>query len=102
MIQICTTLIFVSIQINTTALMNCSLRIVSFVERNDISRVAVLTEATELLIVLYKCPNNSIKPHLGLYMITFVNILKKCCSFVKNVEQLNNTNLGAPFHKLEK
>lgn len=82
--------------------MNCSLRIITFVEKKNISKVAVLTEATELLIVLYKCPNNSIKPHLGLYIITFVNILKKCCSFVKNLKYQFKNDLNAPFHKLEK
>lgn len=90
-------------QINTVALMNCSLRIIIFVEKKKISKVAVLTEATDLLIVLYKCPKHSIKPHLGLYIITFVNILKKCCSFVKSLEHHKTMNdLNAPFHKLEK
>lgn len=90
--------------------MNCSLRIITFVEKKNINtmNVQVLTEAAELLMILYKCPNNSVKSVLGLYVITLVNLLKVCCSFVltpisndsKGVEK--HESFYVPFHKLEK
>lgn len=87
--------------------MNYSLRIITFVERRScISDVKLLTETAELLIVLYKCPNNSIKPYLGLYVITFVNVLKKCWSFIQRLIDIDTVlvtkDLYLPFHKLDK
>jgi len=78
------------------------------VEQNEnINDVKLLTETAELLIVLYKCPNNSIKSLLGLYAITFVNFLKRCWSFTKALKTddvdlyMYKRDLFGPFHKLE-
>lgn len=85
--------------------MNCSLRIITLVERSPKLEVNLLIEAAELLIVLYKCPNNYIKSYLGLFLITFANLTKKCWSFVKNsinTKTKLQDNTFIPFHKLEK
>lgn len=87
-------------------LMSCSLRIITFVEKVCISNIAVLTDAAELLIVLYKFPN-LIKPVLGLYITSFVCLLKKSWSFVISLIKSDkiatyNNNYIAIFHKLEK
>lgn len=91
---------------NKIMLMNCALRMITFVEkRPNISNVILLSEAAELLIVLYKCPNNAIKQHLGLYLISFTNIFNKCWSFIKDsfeTEKKISGPLYFPFHKLEK
>lgn len=84
--------------------MNCSLRIITFVEKSP-SEVYLLIEATELLIVLYKCPNNYIKPYLGLYLTTFANLSKKCWSFISDSMKTKTKlrdNGFIMFHKLEK
>ncbi|CAH1714172.1 unnamed protein product [Aphis gossypii] len=93
--------------INKTTMMNCSLRIMTFVEKSTSNAVQLLTEASELLIVLYKCPNNSIKPYLGLYVTTFTNFLNKCLSVVYPMTLSKDTlrfdhSYCIPFHKLEK
>ncbi|XP_025200961.1 LOW QUALITY PROTEIN: uncharacterized protein LOC112598649 [Melanaphis sacchari] len=91
--------------INKTTMMNCSLRIMTFVEKSKSKAAQLLIEASELLIVLYKCPNNSIKPYLGLYATTFANFLKKCLSSVCQIStdtSLFDKNYYIPFHKLEK
>lgn len=84
--------------------MGCALRIMTSVETRNISQIQVLINAAELLIVLYKCPNNSIKPNLGLYMISFVDILSKCCAYAKAERERKtfNNDVNIPFHKLEK
>lgn len=86
--------------------MNCSLRIMTFVEKSTSNAAQLLIEASELLIVLYKCPNNSIKPYLGLYATTFTNFLKKCLSAVYPMTTLSvlrfDHSYYIPFHKLEK
>lgn len=87
-------------------LMNCSLKIMTFVEKYPcLSDVKLLIEAGELLIVLYKCPNNSIKPLLGVYVSTFSNFLKKCWSFIVDSNtsniQLPIRKFYLPLHKLE-
>lgn len=85
--------------------MNCSFRLLTFVEKSSVSGVTVLTEAAELLIVLYKCPN-LIKPFLGLYVTSFIYLLKKCWSFVlclvRSDEKPCYKNYVTVFHKLEK
>lgn len=84
--------------------MNCSLRLITFVERSPME-VSLIIEATELLIVLYKCPNNYIKSYLGLYLTTFANLLRKCWSFVRDSVRngtILHENTFIPFHKLEK
>lgn len=85
-------------------MMNCSLRILTFVEKSTSKAAKLLIEASELLIVLYKCPNNLIKAHLGLYVTTFSNILKKCFSSIcpMSVDSSLDKNYYIPFHKLEK
>lgn len=87
--------------------MNCSLRIITFVEKSsnqNQNHVQLLTEAAELLIVLYKCPNNSIKPFLGIYVTTFANLLKKCWLFTCPMRKMKDYKKDEfiPFHKLEK
>ncbi|XP_026810422.1 uncharacterized protein LOC113551991 [Rhopalosiphum maidis] len=89
--------------INKTTMINCSLRIMTFVEKSTSKAAQLLIEASELLIVLYKCPNNSIKPYLGLYATTFANFLKKCLSSVCPMDtSIVDKNYYIPFHKLEK
>lgn len=92
--------------INKTTMMNCSLRIMTFVEKSTSNAAQLLIEASELLIVLYKCPNNSIKPYLGLYATAFTNFLKKCLSAIYPMTKLSKTSFDhsyyIPFHKLEK
>lgn len=86
-------------------MMNCSLRIMTFVEKSTSKAAQLLIEASELMIVLYKCPNNSIKPYLGLYVTTFSNFLKKCFSSVTmdmSTDSSLDKNYYIPFHKLEK
>jgi len=75
----------------------------TFVEKSTSKAAQLLIEASELLIVLYKCPNNSIKPYLGLYATTFANFLKKCLSSVCPMDtSIVDKNYYIPFHKLEK
>jgi len=66
----------------------------------------VFIEAIELLIVLYKCPNNAIKPTLGLYVASFSQLFRTCWSFVTNYYEKNQKEfvkeLFIPFHKFEK
>ncbi|XP_016661281.1 uncharacterized protein LOC103309871 [Acyrthosiphon pisum] len=90
--------------INKTTMINCSLRIMTFVEKSTSKAAQLLKEASELLIVLYKCPNNSIKPYLGIFSITFANFLKKCLSSVCPMSKNSSLdkNYYIPFHKLEK
>lgn len=80
----------------------------TFVEKSTSNAAQLLIEASELLIVLYKCPNNSIKPYLGLYVSTFTNFLNKCLSAIypmstlsKNTSRFDHSYY-IPFHKLEK
>lgn len=87
-------------------LMDCSLRIVTYVERrSSFTDYDLLKEAAELLIILFKCPNNAIKPILGLYVITFSNFLKKCWFFITNSSTTDSEvpirHLYLPLHKLE-
>lgn len=81
-----------------------SLRIMTFVEKSSSKALQLLIEASELLIVLYKCPNNAIKSYLGLYVTTFANVLKKCLLSSKSSLDmlLQEQNYFIPFHKLEK
>ncbi|XP_050436025.1 uncharacterized protein LOC126842867 [Adelges cooleyi] len=91
--------------VNKTTVINCSLRVITFVERSSTITENILTETAELLIVLYKCPNNSIKPSLGLYLVTFANVVKKCWFFIteKDITEIaNDKKLLRPFHKLDK
>lgn len=85
--------------------MNASFRLLTFVEKSSVSDVSVLTEAAELLIILYKCPN-LVKPVFGLYITSFIYLLKKCWSFVlcliKNDETPCYRINGTVFLKLEK
>jgi len=79
----------------------------TFVEKRASKPALLLIEASELLIVLYKCPNNAIKPYLGLYVTTFINILKICLSSVCPMSVAINGPLFdkdyyIPFHKLVK
>jgi len=78
----------------------------TFVEKSTSNAAQLLIEASELLIVLYKCPDNSIKPYLGLYVTTFTNLLKKCLSAIYPMTQMSKTSFDhsyyIPFHKLEK
>ncbi|XP_015371868.1 PREDICTED: uncharacterized protein LOC107167364 [Diuraphis noxia] len=85
-------------------MLNCSLRILTFVEKSTSNAAKLLIEASELLIVLYKCPNNLIKAHLGLYVTSFSNILKKCFSSICSLSEDSSLdkNYCIPFHKLEK
>lgn len=87
-------------------LMSCALRMITFVEKHsNISNVILLSEAAELLIVLYKYPNNAIKKNLGLYLISFANIFNKCWSFINDSQETGKEIRGPcyfPFHKLEK
>lgn len=73
---------------------------------NSTSKAAdLLIEASELLIVLYKCPNNSIKPYLGLYATTFANLTKKCWASIRPMPKDTSHfdySYHIPFHKLEK
>lgn len=94
-----------SLQVHKITLLNCSLRIITIIEKySNLDNVQSLTEAAELLIVLYKCPNNSIKPLLGLYVTTFANLVKKCWIFICSKKKMKECmkNLIIPFHKLEK
>lgn len=76
----------------------------TFVEKSTSKTAQLLKEASELLIVLYKCPNNSIKPYLGIFLTTFANFLKKCLSSVCPMSRDSSLdkNYYIPFHKLEK
>ncbi|VVC32677.1 Hypothetical protein CINCED_3A006375 [Cinara cedri] len=89
--------------INKTMLMNFSFRIMNFFE--SIHEEKLLKEVAELLIVLYKCPNNSIKPLLGLYVNTFSNFFNQCWSVAidetRPLLNSNSKNLYVPLHKLE-
>jgi len=82
------------------------LRIITFVEKSNISDIEILTEAIELLIVLYKCPNNVIRPVLSLFIASFSQLFKKCWSFIKSHIEIGQMEiekeLYIPFHKLEK
>lgn len=84
--------------------MGGALRIITSIETRNISQIQLLIDASELLIVLYKCPNNSIKSNLGLYVISFIDILSKCCVFAKYEQEHKryNNDINIPFHKLEK
>lgn len=85
--------------------MNCSFRLLTFVEKSSESNISVLTDAAELLIVLYKCPN-LVKPVLGLYITSFVYLLKKCWSLILCLIRSNKAPCyriyGTVFLKLEK
>lgn len=76
----------------------------TFVEKSTSQAAHLLKEASELLIVLYKCPNNSIKPYLGIFATAFSNLLKKCLSSVCPMPRDSSLdkNYYIPFHKLEK
>ncbi|XP_050533624.1 uncharacterized protein LOC126901279 [Daktulosphaira vitifoliae] len=91
--------------VNKPIIINSSLRVITLVEQNSSLNEEVLTEITELLIVLYKCSNNAIKPYLSLYMITFANIVKRCWLYLMEKSDINSKNdkyLLKPFHKLDK
>lgn len=98
-------LIDILFQVNKPTLISCSLRVITLVEQNSSINEVILTEIAELLIILYKCPNNAIKPYLSLYMITFANIVKRCWLYLMEKSEINtkhDKSLLKPFHKLDK
>lgn len=84
------------------------MRILTYVEKSSvISDIQVYTEAIELLIVLYKCPNNAIVPYLGLFVASFTQLFGKYWIFIKsNIDdgqkRYENDELMLPLHKFEK
>ncbi|XP_050436190.1 uncharacterized protein LOC126842970 isoform X1 [Adelges cooleyi] len=92
---------------NSDDVINCSLQVITYVEHGSHITENVLTETTKLLINVYKCPVNAIKMYLGIFMISFSKMLKKCWAFAMEKERLgilhdDDNNLLKPFYKLEK